>query len=161
MLPVRWNPWIVTTIVKFCGADSRRRESCTCSVMGNEPVAVGVPVKLPEEVSNVKPGGNPPVSVHVNGGCPPLATVKLSKYGNPTAPAAGSGVLLITGGVGVLTMIEFEVPVMEAVTVSVALIVWTPSVFSVTGRFAVPFVSVILAGKMASGSVLEKCTVPE
>ncbi len=60
-----------------------------------------------------------------------------------------------------VTWIEFEVPVIEARTVSVAVMVWLPTVFSVAGKVPVPFVSVVLAGRTAWLSVLEKCTVPE
>ncbi len=59
------------------------------------------------------------------------------------------------------TLIESEVPAMEAVTESVAVMVWPPIVFSVAEKVAVPFVRVELAGSVAWLSVLVKCTVPE
>src|SRR5258708_33908158 len=59
------------------------------------------------------------------------------------------------------TLIESDVPAMEAVTESVAVMVWPPIVFSVAEKVAVPFVSVELAGRAAWLSVLVKCTVPE
>jgi len=62
---------------------------------------------------------------------------------------------------GAETWIEFEVPVIEAVTVSVAVIVWLPRVFSVTEKVPNPFVKVESAGSAAWPSVLVKCTVPE
>ena len=49
---------------------------------------------------------------------------------------------------------------MEAVTVSLAVIVWLPAVFSVAGKLPVPLVSVEFAGRTAWLSVLVKCTVP-
>jgi hypothetical protein len=55
---------------------------------------------------------------------------------------------------------EEEMPVMEAVTVSVALIVWLPEDFSVAKKDPVPFVSFESAGSIAPPSVLEKWTVP-
>src|SRR5580692_7631261 len=58
------------------------------------------------------------------------------------------------------TVIELVVPVMEAVTVSVAVIVWPPGVFSVTWKTPDPFVKVVFAGNTAAPSVLVKCTVP-
>ena len=58
-------------------------------------------------------------------------------------------------------MIEFDVPVIEAVTVSVAVIVWLPTVFNVAEKVPVPLVSVEFAGSTAWASVLVKCTVPE
>ncbi len=46
-------------------------------------------------------------------------------------------------------MIELDVPVIEAATVSVAVMVWLPAVFSVAEKVPVPFVSVALAGSTA------------
>jgi hypothetical protein len=53
-----------------------------------------------------------------------------------------------------------EVPVMEAVTASVAMMVWLPEVFSVAEKVPAPFMSVELAGRIALASELEKWTVP-
>ena len=58
-------------------------------------------------------------------------------------------------------MIELEVPVIEAATVSVAVMVCGPAVFNVAEKVAVPLGSVELAGSNAWPSVLVKCTVPE
>ena len=58
-------------------------------------------------------------------------------------------------------MITLEVPVIEGVTVSVAVIVWPPSVSSVAEKFPTPFVTGESAGSAAWVSVLVKCTVPE
>jgi hypothetical protein len=46
-------------------------------------------------------------------------------------------------------VIEFEMPVIEAVTVSVAVMVWAAAVFNVAEKVSVPFVSVELAGSTA------------
>jgi hypothetical protein len=59
-----------------------------------------------------------------------------------------------------VTTIGPVVPVMLAVTVSVAVTVWLPVVLNVTGNVPVPFVSVVFAGSTANPSVLVKCTVP-
>ena len=59
-----------------------------------------------------------------------------------------------------LTVIVPDVPVIEEVTVSVAVIVWVPAVFSVTENVPAPLVSVELAGNVATPSLLVKCTVP-
>jgi len=56
-----------------------------------------------------------------------------------------------------VTAIKFEVPVMECVTVSVAVTVWVPGVSSVTGKLPDPLAS---AGRMALPSVLVKWNVP-
>jgi hypothetical protein len=59
------------------------------------------------------------------------------------------------------TLIEFEVPVIEALTVSVAVMVLLPTVSKVAEKVPVPFVKVESAGSAAWPSVLVKCTVPE
>lgn len=60
-----------------------------------------------------------------------------------------------------LTLIEVEIPVIDGVAVSVALMVWKPPVMNVTEKVPVPFISAELAGRLAWGSELEKRTVPE
>jgi hypothetical protein len=62
---------------------------------------------------------------------------------------------------GSRTSIADEGPVIEAVTVSVAVMVWPPPVSSVAEKVPVPFVSFEFAGSIAWRSVLEKWTVPE
>ena len=57
--------------------------------------------------------------------------------------------MLITGGGVVLTMIGLEVPVIELVTVSVAVMVSLAAVFRVTLNIPDPFVKVELPGKIA------------
>jgi hypothetical protein len=47
------------------------------------------------------------------------------------------------------TVIVLVVPVMEEVTVSVAVRLWLPAVFKVALKLPVPFVSVLFAGNMA------------
>lgn len=47
------------------------------------------------------------------------------------------------------TVIALEVPVMDAVTVSVAVVVWLPTVFKVTEKVPVPFVRVEFPGRDA------------
>ena len=59
-----------------------------------------------------------------------------------------------------ITVIPDCVPVIVAVTVSVAVIVWLPAVFSVAEKVPVPLVSVEFAGSVAEPSLLVKCTVP-
>ena len=54
------------------------------------------------------------------------------------------------------TVIVPDVPVMEEVTVSVAVIVRFPAVFSVTENVPTPLVNVESAGKVAEPSVLVK-----
>jgi hypothetical protein len=59
-----------------------------------------------------------------------------------------------------LTATAPEVPVMEEVTVSVAVMLWEPAVSSVTWKVPVPLVRVVSAGRLAAPSELVKCTVP-
>jgi len=69
--------------------------------------------------------------------------------------------VIVGAGVAV-TAIEFVVPVTEGVTVSVAVTVWGPGVSRLTWKFPDPICSVVLAGRMAMGSVLlVMWTVPE
>ena len=58
------------------------------------------------------------------------------------------------------TVIELDVPVIVEVTVSVAVTVWVPSVFSVTWNPPDPVVNVAFAGRTAAPSLLVICTVP-
>jgi hypothetical protein len=59
-----------------------------------------------------------------------------------------------------VTLIEFELPVIEALTVSVAITVWVPTVFNVTEKVPAPPVNIEFPGNEAWGSLLVKCTVP-
>ena len=59
-----------------------------------------------------------------------------------------------------VTVTAPEIPVMLAVTVSVALRVRVPAVFRVAGKVPVPPVSVALAGRTAAVSELVKWSVP-
>ena len=53
-----------------------------------------------------------------------------------------------------------EVPLIDAVTVSVAVIVRLPVVLKVAEKVPTPFVSAALAGNVAAVSLLLKWTVP-
>ena len=59
-----------------------------------------------------------------------------------------------------LTATGVLAPVIELVTVSVAVSVWLPAVLRVALKVPMPFVSVLLAGRTARLSLLVKCTVP-
>jgi hypothetical protein len=60
-----------------------------------------------------------------------------------------------TGAVPGLVVTAALVPVIDAVTVSVAVIVWLPAVLSVTENVPMPLVSVLLAGRIAAPSAGE------
>lgn len=60
-----------------------------------------------------------------------------------------------------LTAMFGDVPVMDAVAVSVAVIVCAPSTLKVAEKVPTPPVSVASAGRVALPSVLVKWTVPE
>ncbi len=70
--------------------------------------------------------------------------------------AGGSGV----AGIAVIP-IAFDVPVIELLPVSVAVIVWLPVVLRVAENVRTPLVSVESAGSVALGSLAVKWTVPE
>ena len=59
-----------------------------------------------------------------------------------------------------LTAIVPEVPVIDPLTVSVAVMVRLPAVLKVAENVPEPLLSVELAGSTAAPSVLVKCTVP-
>lgn len=96
--------------------------------------------------------------------CIPPATSTFPSLSN-VALCASRVVDILPVGVkpdaGARTSIDGEVPVMEAVTVSVAVMLWLPLVLSVTEKVPTPFVSVEFAGSKAWPSVLVKPTVPE
>ncbi len=64
------------------------------------------------------------------------------------------------GGPSDCTKIGLLVPLMDGSLVSVAVIVWYPSVLSVGMKMAVPLGNGESGGSNAKGSVLVKCTVP-
>ena len=84
-------------------------------------------------------------------------TVKLKD--EPAVAVEGAETVKCVAGCTVTTM-EFEVPVMELITVSVAVMVWVPPILRVAEKVPVPPVSVELDGKVASTSLLVKWTVP-
>jgi hypothetical protein len=78
---------------------------------------------------------------------------------NPAETVADRGATVIVCKAAVTTIAP-DVPVIVPFTVSVAVTVWLPDVFNVTGNSPVPLVSVVFAGSVAEPSVLVKCTVP-
>ena len=58
------------------------------------------------------------------------------------------------------TAMVFDEPVIDDVTVSVAVSVWFPAVFNVADKVPTPFVNVESAGNVAAPSLDVKCTVP-
>ncbi len=83
------------------------KASVTVTVMGKEPVLVGVPESTPA-LESVNPGGSGPVSVHVCAPIPPNAeNVKL--YGRFRAPAGGAGVEFILRELSI-TMVYLALP---------------------------------------------------
>jgi hypothetical protein len=74
---------------------------------------------------------------------------------NPAEMLADPGATVIVCKTAV-TMIAPDVPVIAGVTLSVAVTLWLPAVFSVTGKLPVPFTRVVFAGSVACPSVLVK-----
>ena len=74
-------------------------------------------------------------------------------------PAPLSASVVTTSDADVTEMLP-DVPVIDDVTVSVAVIVWFPAVFNVAENVPTPLVSVESAGNVAKPSLLVKCTVP-
>ena len=77
----------------------------------------------------------------------------------PAVPDGGAVTTKCVTAAG-FTVMELDVPVMDEVTVSVAVMVRAPGVLSVTENVPVPLVNVEFAGNVAAPSVLVKCTVP-
>ncbi len=84
-------------------------------------------------------------------------TVRVNCTPGEMPPGAETASLATAAGP---TVILPEVPVIVLVTVSVAVIVRVPAVFSVALKVPWPLVSVEFAGRTAEPSVLVKCTVP-
>ena len=85
-------------------------------------------------------------------------TVKL----NEVPAVAFAGAVMEKCGLGAApTSIDAEVPIIDAATVSVAVMVCVPAVFIVAEKVPVPLASVALAGdRTAWKSLLVRCTVP-
>ena len=66
---VIWN-----TCVAVAGPPAPVAESCTCTVKVEVPKRIGIPEIRPVLASKVKPAGSWPfITLHVNGGTPPVA----------------------------------------------------------------------------------------
>ena len=101
MVPVALKPFGKTWMVKSCDATCPT-PSVTLTVMGDEPVDVGLPVRLPS-VPNVIPGGSAPVSLQVNGAYP--EPWKINAYVRFSPPSGIGGAVFIVGGAGLLIVI--------------------------------------------------------
>jgi hypothetical protein len=77
----------------------------------------------------------------------------------PLAAVAGATTVKCVAAAA-LTVIVGDVPVIDGVTVSVAVTVRAPEVLSIAENVPTPFVSVAFAGSVACPSLLVKCTVP-
>jgi len=67
---------------------------------------------------------------------------------------------VMTGVLEAVTLMWLEVPLMEDVTVSVAVMVWLPAVSKVSWNVPALDCRVASAGRIATPSELEMCTVP-
>ena len=107
--------------------------------------SVSVTMVVPEVVLNA-----PPVFDTITVSVPPVCPCVNGPLYDSLALNTGSGV----------TLIWPLVPVMDELTVSVAVMVWLPAVASVAENVLAPAVKVELAGRVADPSVLVKWTVP-
>jgi hypothetical protein len=92
-------------------------------------------------------------------GGPELVTVIVEVRFAPGA-ARPLCVSVIDREVAVTVVAGLDVPVIEAVTVSVAVMVCAPAVFSVAWNVPTPLVNVALPGGVAAASVVVNFTVP-
>jgi hypothetical protein len=84
-------------------------------------------------------------------------TVKLNA--DPAVADVGAETAKCVAG-STVTAIVLELPVIDGVTVSVAVRVWFPAVFKVAENVPTPPVSIEFAGSTAAPSLLVKCIVP-
>src|SRR5262249_49120672 len=133
--------------------------------VGRLPAVSNVALKVPTPLANVAFAGRiaepsllvkctvPAYPVTVAFEASRAVTLKLN-----AAPAvAAAGALTVKCVAVVLeTAIVAEVPVIDDVTVSVAVIVWLPAVFSVALKVPRPLVRVAFAGRTAAASLLVK-----
>ena len=76
----------------------------------------------------------------------------------PAIAVFGTGTAKCEAAAGLTTIVP--IPAIDAVTVSAAVIVWLPAVFSVAEKVPTPFVNVEFTGNVAAPSLLVKWTVP-
>lgn len=86
------------------------------------------------------------------------SAVTVTEKGEPIPTEPGAETLKCVAG-RVVTVTEAD-PVIEEVTVSVAVTVWLPLLFRVTLNVPTPLLRVEFAGRLASPSELVKWTVP-
>jgi len=72
IFPVGLKPCRNTWIEKFSGVAARPFKSLTSTVIGKDPVVLGVPDRSPS-AANLRPGASVPVSLHVSGRTPLFA----------------------------------------------------------------------------------------
>jgi hypothetical protein len=77
-----------------------------------------------------------------------------------TVPVPVPAVITVSANVAALTVIVPEVPAIDAVAVSVVVIVCAPTVCNTAGNVPTPFSSAEFDGSTAVPSLLVKCTVP-
>src|SRR5580692_5683445 len=104
ILPAALNPCAKISMLNACGAESCLNVSSAISVNEDVPAAVGVPESTPPAL-RARPGGGVPALTLQTNGVAVLDAVKVKLYGRFTAPVGGAGVVLMTGGAGLLMTI--------------------------------------------------------
>jgi hypothetical protein len=89
-----------------------------------------------------------------------LCAVTVTVIGVPTVADVGALTLNFVAVSAAADTVTDDVPVIDEVTVSVAVIVWDPAVARVTENVPTPLVSVAAVGRVAAVSVLVNFTVP-
>jgi hypothetical protein len=134
-----------------------------------DPLVLSVTLKEPvPAVSVAFAGSTAAPSVEVKWTVPAYDVAVLLKASSAVTPAvsavpeiAAEGALTLKWvATAAATTEDPEVPVMDALTVSVAVTLWVPAVLKVTPKVPVPDARVVLAGNSAALSVEVKCTVP-
>ena len=103
------------------------KESVTLKVIGNEPEAVGVPLRTPPPLKLI-PAGNAPVSDHVYPvPLPPPAANVTELYATPCAPAGNdAGLLMVSVGKRIVS-VNAAVPELLPESVTLKLIGKVPN----------------------------------
>jgi hypothetical protein len=138
-----------------------------CAVAGIPNAHVVLPLsQMALQLVNAEPAAAVAVSVT----SVPTVTFAVHPFAEPltqliplpvTVPAPVPAVCTVNNTAAtVVTLMAPDVPVIDAVTVSVAAIVWLPKVLSVAVKLPTPSVSVEFTGNTAPSSLLVKCTLP-
>jgi hypothetical protein len=113
-------------------------ESVTLNVIGNEPEAVGVPLKTPAPLKLI-PEGNAPVSDHVYPApVPPVAANVKALYATPCVPFGNDAGLLIVSVGELIVSVKLAVAALPKESVTLNVLGYDPEAVGVPLRTPAP-----------------------